>query len=159
MVILGVYVLKFSVRRFFLQFKIEFKAVCIYFKWNFPSEWSRVLLSPLLKNRWLFCFCFCFFPLDFFIFFFFFHSIPTRNSTNWWVVGVLLWNCIMFCFRTLITTSQTQNPHTRYKGQRAKGSGQLGLDFLIWKYFLFYFFYLIKAPLELQFSLNQFFSK
>ena len=132
-------VLKFSIGRFFLQFKIEFKAVCIYFKRNFPSELSRVLLSPLLKNRWLYCFLF--FSLGFL---FFFHSIPAKNSANWW-----MYYCgIASRFGLGLTTSQTQNPHTRYKGQKAKGSGQLGLDFLIWKYFLFYFLFLIKAPLE-----------
>jgi len=81
-----------------------------------PSELSRVLLSPLLKNRWLYCFCF--FPLEFF-FNFFFHSIPARNSANWWVYYCGIASC--FGLGLYHHKSNSKPTHTM---QRAKSKGQ-----------------------------------
>ena len=72
-------ILKFSPGRFFLQFKIEFKAVCIYFLINFLYRIVQSSTFTLIEKQ-MGLLLFFFFALGFFS-----HYIPTRNSANWWV--------------------------------------------------------------------------
>ena len=105
-------ILKFSLGRFFLQFKIEFKAVCIYFLINFLYRIVQSSAFTLIEKQMGLLLLF-FLPLDFF-------PIISLPET------VLIGGCtIVELHRVLvqdsITTSQTQNPHMM---QRAKSKGQ-----------------------------------
>ena len=79
----------------------------------FPLPNCLGLLSPLLKNRWVYCFCF--FPSIFF----FFLSITTRNSANWWV-----YYCGIALFFGLGLYHHESNSNPTHTMQRAKSKGQ-----------------------------------
>ena len=83
----------FLLMLFFFDFSKNKKSR-LFILFIFFFELSRVFLSPLLKSRWVYCFCF--FPSVFLSFFPFY-----PNQKRCYLVDVLLWNCIVFWFRTL----------------------------------------------------------